>query len=76
MPHCIIHNANKAVGCDIFGSFSNLGTCRPEVAGVVISGVAFDSISTDVHASFGDYRLHRGRIIRLFVRPDPFRALF
>ena len=49
--------------------------CRPEASGDVISGVAVEYVGTDVHGSFGDYRLNGGRIIRLFVRPDPFCAL-
>ena len=32
----------KAVGCGIFGRFSNFHKCRSEVAGDVISGVAVD----------------------------------
>ena len=39
MPHCIILNANKAVGCGIFGRFSNLYIRGTEAAGIVISGM-------------------------------------
>ena len=72
MLHCIIINANKAVGFGIFCRFSNLHNCRPEAAGDVMSGMALDYDGTDVHASFGDYKLNSDRIIPLFVRPDPF----
>ena len=41
-----------------------------------MSSMALDYVSADVHASFGDYRLNTGRIIRLFVWPDAFCALF
>ena len=44
-------------------------------AGGVISGMALDYVGTDVPASYGDSRLNSGRIIRLFVWPDPFYAL-
>ena len=59
-----------------FRPFSNLDKCRPEADGDVISGVALDYVGADVHAGFGDSSLNRGRIIRLFVRSDPFCALF
>ena len=74
MQHCIILNENKAVGCGIFHSFSNLDKCRPEADSDVVSGVALDYVATDVHAGFGDSRLNSGRIIELFVRQDPFCA--
>ena len=38
MQHCIILNANKAVGWGIFRRFSNLDKHRPEATGDVISG--------------------------------------
>ena len=63
---------NKGIGCDIFGRFSNLDKCQPEAVGDVISGTALDYVGTDIPASFGDYRLNSGRIIRLFVRQNPF----
>ena len=76
MQHRIILNANKAVGCGIFSRFSNLDKLfRPEAGGDVISSVALDYVGTDVPAGFGDSRLNSGRIIRLFVQPDPFCAL-
>ena len=59
----------------MFGRFSNFDKCRPEAAGGVISGRALDDVCTDVSAGFGDSRLNSARIIRLFVRPDPFCAL-
>ena len=40
-----------------------------ERAGDVISGTALDYVGADVTASFDDYRLSNGRIIRLFVGP-------
>ena len=70
MQHCIILNANKAVGCGIFRRFSNIDICRPEADGGVISGVALDYVGTDVCAGFGVSRLNSGRIVRLFVWPD------
>ena len=36
MQHCIILNANKAVGCGIFHRFSNLDKCRSKAAGDII----------------------------------------
>ena len=58
------------------GSFStvisNFSECRPDVAGDVRSGMTIESVGMDVRAKFGDSRLNGGRIIRLFVRPDPF----
>ena len=45
-------DANKAIGCGIFGHLSNFYKCWPEAAGDVISDVG-----TDIHASFGDSRL-------------------
>ena len=60
MQHCIILNANKAVGCGIFCRFSNLDKCRPEAAGDVISGMALDYVGMGVRASFGDYKLNSG----------------
>ena len=48
----------------IFGRFSNFDKCRPEGADDVISGVALEYVVTDVSASFGDYKLNIGRIIR------------
>ena len=70
MPHSIIlPNANKTVGCGIFGRFSNLDKCRPEVAGTVL-----DYVGADMCASFGDHwlGLNSCQIMRLFVRLDPF----
>ena len=75
MQHCIILNANKAVGCGIFRRFSNLNKCRLEAGRDVISGTALDCVGVDVPAGFGDLQLNSGRIIRLFVRTDPFCAL-
>ena len=74
MQHCIILNAKKAIGCGIFGRFSNFDKCQPEAAGDVISGMALDYVSTYVVASVGANRLNSGQIIRLFVRPDLFCA--
>ena len=56
---------NKVVGRDIVIRFSNLDKCRPEVASDVMCGMALDDVGADVQASFGDYRLNSGRIIRL-----------
>ena len=55
--------------------FSNFDKCRPEAPGDVISGMALDHVGMDVTASLGGSRLNSGRIIRLFVRLDPFCAL-
>ena len=52
-----------------------IGKCRSETASDVISGVALYYVGTDVAARFGDSRLNNGRIIALFVRPDPLFAL-
>ena len=68
MPHCIILNADRAVGNGIFGRFSNLNKCRLEAAGDVISGVVLDYVSMDVPASFGEYKL---KVVELF---DPLSA--
>ena len=57
-----------------FGRCSNFDKCRPEATGDVISSMTLDYVGTDVPASFGDFRLNDGRIIRLFVRPDPICA--
>ena len=56
----------------IFGRFSNFDKCQPEVAGDVMSSTALDYVGMDVPASFGDSQSNSGRIIRPFVRPDPF----
>ena len=50
----------KAVGCGIFGRFSNFDKCRPELAGDVISGVALAHIGMDGSAELGDFRLNIG----------------
>ena len=38
---------HKAVGCDIFGRFSNFNKSPPEAASDVISGRTLDSVGTD-----------------------------
>ena len=53
----------KAVAGSIFGRFSNLEKCRPEVDGGVTSGVSVDKVGMDVHVKFCDFRLNSGRII-------------
>ena len=67
----------KTTGCGraIFGHFSNMDICRTEAAGHVISDMALEYVVTDVPVSFGNSRLNSGRIIRLFVQPDPYCAL-
>ena len=62
MLHCIIPNANKSVGCGMFGRFSNLDKFRLEAAGDrdVISGITLEYVGTDVRASFRDYKLNSG----------------
>ena len=65
----------KAVGCSIFGCFSNFDNYRPEVDGDVVYSAALDYVGMDVAAKFGDSRSNGGRIIRLFGRPDLFYAL-
>ena len=40
-----------------------------------MTGVALVYVDVDVRAKFGNSRLNSGRIIRLFVCPDPFYAL-
>ena len=52
----LILNASKAVGCSIFGRFSNLDKCRPEAACDVISGRALEYVGTDVRAGLGDIK--------------------
>ena len=47
----------------IFGLYSNLDKCRPEVTDDVISGAALAYVGVDVPAKFGDSRLYIGRII-------------
>ena len=44
----------KAIGCSIFGCFSNIDICRQEVAGDVLSGVALESVRMDAYAKFCD----------------------
>ena len=39
VQHCIILSAYKAVGCGIFGRFSNLDKCRPVAVGIAIAGI-------------------------------------
>ena len=53
----------KAVGCDIFGRFSNFDKSRPEVAGDVISDVAVEQVGVDVRVKFCDS--NRSRDIRV-----------
>ena len=64
MQHCIILNANKAVGCGSFRRFSNLDKCRPEAANDVISGAAVDNVGMDVCVQFGYSRSNSFRDIR------------
>ena len=65
----------KAVGSGIFGHFSNFDECRTEVTGDVLSSDTAEQVGMDVLAKCGDLLLNIGRIILLFVRPDPFYAL-
>ena len=62
-------NADKAVGCGIYGRFSNIDKYRLEVeaADDIISGLALDYVGMDVPTCFGDCGLNSGRIIRLFI---------
>ena len=53
----------KAVGCSIFGRFSNFDKCRPETAGDVISSVALAFVGLDVRAKLRDSRLNNGIIL-------------
>ena len=65
----------KAIGCSIFGHFSNFCNRRPEVAGDVISSAASAYVTMDVPTKFGDSRLNIGWIIGLFVQPNQFYVL-
>ena len=53
----------KAIGGSIFGFFKNFDTCRPEVGGDVIFGVAEDWVGMDVRATFDESGLNSGLII-------------
>ena len=44
----------KAVRSAVFGRFANFDKCRSEVTGDVVFGVAADSASTDVRATFDE----------------------
>ena len=46
----------KAVGCGIFGRFSNISKCRPELPGDVISSAALGYVGLDVCAKLSDSR--------------------
>ena len=59
-----LDNADKAVGCGIFGHFSNFDKCRPEVAGEVVSGTALDYVGLDVPVKCGDSKSNGSRDIR------------
>ena len=72
--HCDINARPKAVGDEIFGRFSNVDKCRPEVADDVIARAAVGGLGLDVRAKFDDPRLNNYRIIRLFGRLHPFYA--
>ena len=56
----IILNANKAVGCGIFGRFSNLDKYRPEAAADVISEMFAVPIVLDKLVKFRDPSLSCG----------------
>ena len=64
--NCSEESQPKAIGCGIFGRFSNADNCRPEVTGDILSGVV---------ANNDNSKLNSGRNIRIFVRQDPFCAL-
>ena len=53
----------KSVASGIFGRVANCDKCRSEVAGDVLSSVAVDYVTMDVHATFGESALNSGRII-------------
>ena len=57
----------KAVGGSFSAVSSKFEKCRLEVADDVISGLAVDQVSMDVHVKFGDSMLNSGQIIRLFA---------
>ena len=61
----------KAVGCGIFGRFSNFDNWRPEVTCDVMFQATFEHVGVDVRAEFGGSRLNSGRTILLYGRPDP-----
>ena len=71
---CATQIRSKAIRSGIFCSFANSDKCRSEVAGDVISGVAVDYVSVDVHARLGASELRGGRVIGLSGRLDPFYA--
>ena len=60
----------------IFGRFPNFDTCRSEVAGDVISGVAVDYVGLDVRATFGESGFNSSRNILLFDGPASFTRHF
>ena len=64
----------EVVECGIFGRFWNFDNCRPEVAGDVI-GVTSGMLARICVKKIRGYGLNSGRIIRVFVRPEPFYAL-
>ena len=63
---------SEAVGCVIFGRFSNVDNFRPEVCSHVISGVVVDTTGVKVCVKFGDSTSNRSRDIPMpdFVTND------
>ena len=47
----------------------------PTEASEAISGLAVEHVGVDVRATFGEFMLNSGWIIRLFGRPDQFYAV-
>ena len=64
--------SSEAVGCVIFGPYSNVDNFRPEVRSDVISGGVVDPTSLKVRVKYGDSGSNRSRDIRLthFVTND------
>ena len=61
LQHCIILNANNAVGCVIFRRFSNLDKCRLEADGDVISGRFVGPVVLQKHVKLHDPSLTNSR---------------
>ena len=76
MLHCIRFNANKALGCGIFGRLSNFDKCRPEATDSVISSRFVTPFVLEKCVKFGDPSLKHspeippdavgGRIVDIF----------
>ena len=57
--------SSKAIGCGIFGPFSNVDNFHPEVNSDVESGVVVDLTGVKFHVKLDDSRSNRSRDIQL-----------